>query len=73
MIFDDPPVGRIEEVEEPDSCEEGVVVGEIDEGSDDEESWERELPFYGQDMDATSGSRRAWFNGRRVPLADVVW
>lgn len=54
LIFDDPPVGRIEEVEEPDSCEEGVVVGEIDEGSDDGESWERELPFYGQDMDVDS-------------------
>jgi hypothetical protein len=55
LIFDDPPVGRIEEVEEPDSCEEGAVVGEIEEGSEDEESWEREMPFYGQeDMDIDS-------------------
>lgn len=57
LIFDDPPVGRIEEVEEPDSCEEVVAVGEVEEESEDEdgEAWDREMPFYGQeDMDLDS-------------------
>ena len=53
MIFDDPPVGRIEEVEEPDSCEE-AVAGEVEESSE-EDAWDREMPFYGQeDMDLDS-------------------
>ena len=52
LIFDDPPVGRIEEVEEPDSCED-AVAGEVEES--EEESWDREMPFYGQeDMDVDS-------------------
>ncbi|KAG0647091.1 hypothetical protein D0Z07_6953 [Hyphodiscus hymeniophilus] len=56
LIFDDPPVGRIEEVEEPDSCEEGVAVGEVEELTD-EDRWDREMPFYGQeDMDVDSDS-----------------
>jgi hypothetical protein len=54
LIFDDPPVGRIEEVEEPDSCEE-AVVGEVEEKREDEDRWDREMPFYGQeDMDVDS-------------------
>jgi hypothetical protein len=40
LIFDDPPVGRIEEVEEPESCEE-------EKRSKDQERW-KEMPFPGQ-------------------------
>ena len=56
LIFDDPPVGRIEEVEEPDSCEEGVV-GCVEERSDGEERW-REMAFFGEeymDVDPEDG------------------
>jgi hypothetical protein len=53
LIFDDPPVARIEEVDEPDSCEEGMAR-EVEEMSE-EERWDREMPFYGQeDMDVDS-------------------
>ena len=55
LIFDDPPVWRIEEVEEPASGEERSVSGKVEEGSDEEESWEMAMPFYGQeDMDIDS-------------------
>lgn len=51
LIFDDPPP-RIDELEEPESCEEVVEV----KGSDDEEGQgvDRNLPYYVQDMDFDS-------------------
>ncbi|KAF4620204.1 hypothetical protein G7Y89_g14616 [Cudoniella acicularis] len=48
LIFDDPPP-RIEELEEPESCEELVEVR----GSD-EEAGLKELPYYVQDMEVDS-------------------
>jgi hypothetical protein len=50
LIFDDPPP-RIEELEEPESCEEVVEV----KGSEDEgQGVDRNLPYYVQDMDFDS-------------------
>ncbi|KAG9234223.1 hypothetical protein BJ875DRAFT_376891 [Amylocarpus encephaloides] len=49
LIFDDPPP-RIDELEEPESCEELVEVRE----SDNEGQGLRELPYYVQDMDVDS-------------------
>lgn len=49
LIFDDPPP-RIDELEEPESCEELVEVHE----SDIEGKGLRELPYYVQDMDVDS-------------------
>jgi hypothetical protein len=56
LIFDDPPVGRIEEEEEPESCEELVELGEVDESDeDDDRRGIKEMPFYVQvDMDIDS-------------------
>ncbi|KAH8661527.1 hypothetical protein BGZ60DRAFT_355524, partial [Tricladium varicosporioides] len=47
LIFDDPPP-RIDELEEPESCEELVDIRESD---DEETGGLRELPYYVQDMD----------------------
>ena len=53
LIFDDPPE-RIEELEEPESCEE-VVELEPHEAVDVEEDMARELPYYYvQDMEVDS-------------------
>ncbi|TVY54139.1 hypothetical protein LCER1_G006354 [Lachnellula cervina] len=50
LIFDDPPP-RIDELEEPESCEEVVEV----KGSEDEgQGVDRNLPYYVQDMDVDS-------------------
>ena len=49
LIFDDPPP-RIDELEEPESCEELVEVTH----SDIEGQGLRELPYYVQDMDVDS-------------------
>jgi hypothetical protein len=49
LIFDDPPP-RIDELEEPESCEELVEVTQ----SDIEGQGLRELPYYVQDMDVDS-------------------
>lgn len=46
LIFDDPPA-RIEELEEPESCEEVVDVGDDEQGL-------RQLPYYEQVMDVDS-------------------
>ena len=46
LIFDDPP-SRIEELEEPESCEEVVAVDE-DEENEDGQGVDRELPYYMQ-------------------------
>lgn len=56
LIFDDPPVGRIEEESEPESEDEVGVVGEVVEESESEEGedWDREMPFHGEDMDVDS-------------------
>lgn len=51
LIFDDPPP-RIEELEEPESCESVVDVGEDEE--DLAQLFGRELPYYVQDMDVDS-------------------
>jgi hypothetical protein len=49
LIFDDPPP-RIDELEEPESCEELMEVTQ----SDIEGQGLRELPYYVQDMDVDS-------------------
>lgn len=60
LIFDDPPVGRIEEESEPESEPESEdevgLVGEVVEEStsEDGEEWDREMPFHGEDMDVDS-------------------
>ena len=46
LIFDDPPA-RIEELEEPESCEE-VVAADEDEENHDGQGVDRELPYYMQ-------------------------
>lgn len=50
LIFDDPPP-RIEELEEPESCEEVVSMEEED---GEVQGVDRELPYYVQDMDVDS-------------------
>lgn len=49
LIFDDPPE-RIEELEEPESCEE-VVSLEDEDGNEERQGVDRELPYYVQDME----------------------
>lgn len=46
LIFDDPPP-RIEELEEPESCEEVIAVDE-DAANEDGQGVDRELPYYMQ-------------------------
>ncbi|KAH8819723.1 hypothetical protein F5884DRAFT_23996 [Xylogone sp. PMI_703] len=52
LIFDDPPP-RIEELEEPESCESVLDIGEGDEVL--AQRFGRELPYYVQDMDVDTG------------------
>ena len=52
LIFDDPPE-RIEELEEPESCEEIVSLDDDDEEGQTQ-GVDRELPYYVQDMEVDS-------------------